>query len=39
MDINNLVILNQDVFYGACDAYDTLILLVRLISNWLYATS
>ena len=39
MDINNLVILNQDVFCGACDAYDMLMLLVRIKSNWLYATS
>ena len=30
---------NHDVFYGACDAYDLLILLVGLRSNWLYATS
>ena len=39
MDINNLVIFNQDVFCGACDAYDLLMLLVRLRSNWLYETS
>ena len=39
MDINKLVIFNQDVFYGACDAYYLLMLLVRLRSNWLYATS
>ena len=39
MDINNLVIFNQDVLCGACDAYDLLMLLVRLRSNWLYATS
>ena len=39
MDINNLVMLNHDVFYGSCDAYDMLMLLVRIKSNWLYATS
>ena len=32
MDINNLVILNHDVFYGSRDAYDMLMLLVRIIS-------
>ena len=39
MNINKLVRHNQEVFYGACDAYDLLMLLVRLKSNWLYATS
>ena len=39
MNISKLVIFNQDVFCGACDAYDQLTLLVRLRSNWLYATS
>ena len=39
MDINKLVMFNHDVFYGACDAYDLLMLLDRLKSNWLYATS
>ena len=39
MDINNLVIFNQDVLCGAGDAYDLLMLLVSLRSNWLYATS
>ena len=39
MDINNLVMLNHDVFCDACDVYDLLMLLVRLINNWLYATS
>ena len=39
MNINKLVGLNHDVFYGVCDAYDVLMLLVRLRSNWLYATS
>ena len=37
--INELVRLNHDVFYGACDAYDLLMLLVKLKNNWLYATS
>ena len=27
------------VLCGVCDAYDLLMLLVRLRSNWLYATS
>ena len=39
MDINNLVMFNHDVFYGSCDAYDMLMLLVRIKSNWLCATS
>ena len=39
MDINKLVMFNHDVFYGSCDAYDMVKLLVRLKSNWLYATS
>ena len=39
MDLNKLVIFNQDVFCGACGAYDLLMLLVRLRSNCLYATS
>ena len=39
MDMNKLVMFNHDVFYDACDAYDLLMLLVRLESNWLYATS
>ena len=39
MDINKLVMSNHDVFYGACDTYDLLMLLVRLKGNWLYATS
>jgi len=39
MHINKLVGLNQDVFCGACDAYDLSMLLVGLISNWLYAPS
>ena len=39
MNINKLVRLNHDVFYGVCDAYDLLMLLVSLRSNWLYATS
>ena len=30
MNINKLVKLNHDVFYGVCDAYNLLILLVRL---------
>ena len=36
MNINKLVMFNHDVFCGACDAYDLLMLLVRLRSNWLY---
>ena len=39
MSINKLVRHNHEVFCGACDAYDLLMLLVRLKSNWLYATS
>ena len=39
MDMNKLVMFNHDVFYGACDACDVLMLLVRLRSNWLSATS
>ena len=39
MDINNLVMFNHDVFYGYCDSYGLLMLLVKLRSNWLYATS
>ena len=39
MDINKLVMFNHDVFYGARDTYDLLMLLVRLKGNWLYATS
>ena len=38
MNINKLVRLNHDVFCGVCDAYDLLMLLVRLRSNLLYAT-
>ena len=39
MDINKLVMSNHDVFHGSCDAYDMLMLLVRLKSNWWYGTS
>ena len=39
MDINNVVMFNDNVFCGSCDAYGLLILLVKLRSNWLYATS
>ena len=39
MDINKLVMFNHDVFCGAWDAYGLLMLLVKLRSNWLYATS
>ena len=39
MDINKLVMFNYDVLYDACDTYDLLMLLVRLKSNWFYATS
>ena len=39
MDINKLVMFDHDVFYGACDTYDLLMLVVRLKSNWLYATN
>ena len=35
MNINNLVIFNQDVFCGACDAYDLLIMVVVLEIDWL----
>ena len=30
MNIHKLLGLNHDIFYGACDAYDLLMLLVRL---------
>ena len=39
MNISKLVMFKHDVFCGACDAYDLLMLLVGLRSNWLYATS
>ena len=39
MDINKLVMFDNDVFYGSWDAYDLLMLLVRLKWNGLYATS
>ena len=39
MNINKLVMFNHDVLCVVCDAYDLLVLLVRLRSNWLYATS
>ena len=39
MTIDKLVMFNHDVFYGACDAYDLLMLLVRLRSIGLWATS
>ena len=39
MHISKLFGLNHDVLCGACDAYDMLILLVGLRSNWLYAAS
>ena len=35
MNIHKLPGLNHDVFYGACDAYDLLILVVVLKINWL----
>ena len=35
MYINQLVGLNHDVFCGACDAYDLLILVVMLRIDWL----
>ena len=38
MNINKLVMFNHDVFCGSCDAYDLLMFLVRLKSNWSYAT-
>ena len=30
MHVNKLLRLNQDIFYGACDAYDMLIVVVVL---------
>ena len=39
MNIHKLLGLNHDVFYGACDAYDVLLLVVVLGINWLYAAS
>ena len=35
MNIHKLLGLNHDVFYGACDAYDVLLLVVVLGINWL----
>ena len=35
MHIGKLFGLNHDVCYGACDAYDMLILVVVLIIDWL----
>ena len=35
MNINKLVMFNHDVLYGACDAYDLLILVVMLRIDWL----
>ena len=35
MYINKLVRINHDVFNGACDAYDLLILVVVLVIDWL----
>ena len=35
MYISKLVGLNHDIFYGACDAYDLLILVVMLGIDWL----
>ena len=35
MHISKLFGLNHDVFYGACDAYDLLILVVVLRIDWL----
>ena len=39
MNINKLVMFKHDVFCGTSDAYDILMFLVKLRSNWLYATS
>ena len=39
MNINKLGMFNHDVFYGSCDAYDLLILVVMLLINWLLAAS
>ena len=35
MKINKLVGLNHDIFYGSCDAYDLLILVVMVGIDWL----
>ena len=35
MNINKLVTHNHDVLHDAYDAYDLLVLLVRLRNNWL----
>ena len=35
MNINELVMFNNDVFYDDYDVYELLVLLVRLRSNWL----
>ena len=35
MNKNKLVGLNHDIFCGACDAYDLLILVLVLIIDWL----
>ena len=39
MHISKLFGLNHDVFFGACNAYDSLILVVMLGINWLYVAS
>ena len=39
MDINKLVVFDHDVFYGACDTYELLMLIVRLRIKLLYATN
>ena len=39
MHISKLYALNHDVFYGACDAYDVLLLVVILKIKWLLAAS
>ena len=39
MNINKLVRHNHDVFFDAYDAYDLLVLLVRLRSYWLSEAS
>ena len=38
-DLNKYIVLDHDAFYGTYDAYELLVLIVWLRSNWLYATN
>jgi hypothetical protein len=39
MHANKLIGLNHDIFFGVCDAYDLLVLLIVPRIDWLYAAS